>query len=530
MANHTNATPTLLHRHKHTQSDDSKVTDIPPEPISDKQEPTTPESEPTQIPFTPPHPVHRRTWVSTYRTCLLITDLIFMTAVILVSIACRGLAQASISLPGTPLPYAALAPLLILGWLAVFGLAHAYDKKVIGIGLQEYRYVVLATFGFFGAIAIFSYLLKASLSRSFFLIGLPLGLVLLVVSRWICRQILTRMRHKKRWVTPTLIVGHADSVRSVLKRLTTTSWEGYKPTAVLLMGPTNESILASIRETWPDLVFIDREHLDTLLGQGRLGAVIVAGGVPAAQIRALSWRLEDYDIDFLVSPSVVDVAGPRMSVRAADGLSFVHVDLPEFSGWKLVLKRVFDIVFSATFMIVFSWLYLIIALAVKLDDGGPVFFKQTRIGKGQKQFTIHKFRTMQVNAESMIGDLMASQGSQAFFKPKNDPRITKVGSVLRKWSLDELPQFWDVFAGSMSIVGPRPQIDREIAEYAHHHYRRLLVKPGITGPWQISGRNDLSVEDSFRLDLAYVDNWSAITDVLIVLKTLRIVANHQGAS
>lgn len=332
------------------------------------------------------------------------------------------------------------------------------------------------------------------------------------------------------WITPTLVVGHEDSLRPVLKRMESVSWAGYKPIAVSVMGYASGSTLDDLKQDYPNLFVVPFDDIETALAHTDISAVIVASGVPSRQVRALSWRLDKFDIDFLVSPAVVDVAGPRMAVRTADGLAFVHVDLPVFQGWKLVVKRAFDILFSSLFLIAFSWLYLIVAIAVKMDDGGPVIFKQTRIGKDQKEFTIHKFRTMQVNAEQMIGDLMDSQGSQAFFKPKNDSRITKVGRILRKWSLDELPQFWDVLVGSMSIVGPRPQIDKEIAEYTDHHYRRLLVKPGITGPWQVSGRNDLPVDESFRLDFSYVDNWSLTTDVVCILKTLRVVINHQGVS
>ena len=473
-------------------------------------------------------PIRRHTWVTSYRVLLVAMDLVFATMTIVISIFLRGISQAPLPYLGQ-LPYASLTFILVPCWIFFLFLAHGYDKKIIGIGLQEYRRVVIATFCFFGAIAMVSYLLKAALSRSLFIIGLPLGIVLLVLSRWICRQVVDYMR-PKGWITPTLVVGHEDTIRPVLKRLTSVSWTGYRPVAISVIGYISTLDLQDLREDYPDLSVVPSDDIEMALENTDISAIIVAGGSPPSQVRELSWRLDKYDIDFLVSPVVMDVAGPRMAVRAADGLTFVHVDLPEFRGWKLVVKRAFDIVFSAMFLILFSWLYLIVAIAVKMDDGGPVIFTQKRIGKDQQEFTIHKFRTMQVNAEQMIGDLMDSQGSQAFFKPKNDTRVTNVGRILRKWSLDELPQFWDVLIGSMSIVGPRPQIDKEVAEYADHHYRRLLVKPGITGPWQISGRNDLSVEDSFRLDLSYVDNWSPITDALIILKTLRSVISHQGAS
>lgn len=454
-------------------------------------------------------------------------DLIFAAITLTVSILCRGIFQAPMPL-FEQLPYAALVLIFTPLWIVVLYLSHSYDKKMIGIGLQEYRRVIIGTFCFFGAIAIVSYLLKASLSRSIFIIGLPLGIVLLVISRWICRQILNRMR-PKGWSTPTLIIGHVDSVRSVLRRITGTSWVGYEPVAVSLTD-VNRSALDALIEARPDLYFVDPEDIETPIANGNIGAIIVAGGMPPGQIRALSWRLEDYDIDFLISPVIADVAGPRMAVRAADGLSFVHVDLPQFKGTKLILKRVFDIVFSACVLIIGSPIYAAVAIAVKLGDGGPIIFRQKRVGLNGTLFTMHKFRTMCVDAEAKLAALDAARGeTKELFKMENDPRVTKVGKFLRKYSLDELPQFWDVLRGPMSVVGPRPALPREVLKYSDHQRRRFLVKPGITGPWQVSGRSSLTVDQYFRLDLDYVENWSMILDILMVIKTLRILVNHQGA-
>jgi exopolysaccharide biosynthesis polyprenyl glycosylphosphotransferase len=208
----------------------------------------------------------------------------------------------------------------------------------------------------------------------------------------------------------------------------------------------------------------------------------------------------------------------------------MYVDLPRFTGAKLVLKRTFDIVVSAIALLLLAPVFLVIAALIKLDDGGPMLFRQQRIGRYGQPFTIHKFRTMCVDAEAKIDALIAAGGGMALlFKLEDDPRITRIGKVLRKYSLDELPQFWTALRGGMSVVGPRPQVSREVAEYSDIHHRRLLIKPGITGLWQVNGRSELSMDESIRLDLRYVENWSLIGDITIILKTIGVVLRPRGA-
>jgi len=314
-----------------------------------------------------------------------------------------------------------------------------------------------------------------------------------------------------------------------MRRISDTSWAGYEPTAVSLTDVT-PSALDKFKEDWPDLYIVSPDDIETPIGHGDIGAVVVAGGMSPGQVRRLSWRLEDYDIDFLISPVVADIAGPRMAVRVADGVSFVHMDLPEFKGPKLVAKRIFDIVFSALVLVIGSPIYTAVAIAVKLGDGGPVIFRQQRVGLNGTIFTMHKFRTMCVDAEAKLAALEAARGeTKELFKMEDDPRVTRAGKFLRKYSLDELPQFWDVLRGPMSVVGPRPALPREVKKYEDHQRRRFLVKPGITGPWQVSGRSSLTIDQYFRMDLDYVENWSLILDILIVMKTLRVTLKHDGA-
>jgi len=219
-------------------------------------------------------------------------------------------------------------------------------------------------------------------------------------------------------------------------------------------------------------------------------------------------------------------------MRPVAGLPLIHVEKPQYHGAKRFQKRAFDIAFSALALLVGLPLLLLIALAVKLTSRGPVFYRQERIGLDGEPFEMIKFRTMVVGADTMAEDLAGlnlAASPRDPFKFINDPRVTKVGGFLRKYSLDELPQFINVFTGQMSVVGPRPQVQSEVDSYDDHTMRRLLVKPGITGLWQVSGRSDLSWEDSVRLDMFYVENWSLMADLVIALKTARVVVTHAGS-
>jgi exopolysaccharide biosynthesis polyprenyl glycosylphosphotransferase len=249
-------------------------------------------------------------------------------------------------------------------------------------------------------------------------------------------------------------------------------------------------------------------------------------------LRKLSWELEKLDVDLLVAPGVVDVAGPRLHMRPVAGLPLIHVEKPQYHGAKRFQKRLFDISFAGLVLVLGSPLFLAIALAIKLTSKGPVFYRQERIGMDGEPFRVIKFRTMVDGADALAHELMKLDlvaSPRDPLKFVDDPRVTSVGRFLRKYSLDELPQFINVLTRDMSVVGPRPQVASEVENYDDHARRRLLVRPGITGLWQISGRSDLSWDDSIRLDLYYVENWSMTADLLIAAKTAKVVFSHTGA-
>lgn len=248
-------------------------------------------------------------------------------------------------------------------------------------------------------------------------------------------------------------------------------------------------------------------------------------------IRDLSWELEKIDVDLLVAPGVVDVAGPRLQMRPVAGLPLIHLEKPQYHGAKRFQKRLFDLVFSGAAVVCLLPLMAVIAVAIRATGKGPTLYRQQRIGLNGKPFQMVKFRTMVDGADAMIEELVDQNESEGgvLFKIKDDPRVTPVGRFLRKFSLDELPQFFNVLNRDMSVVGPRPPLPTEVSSYDDYAKRRLLVRPGITGLWQVSGRSDLSWEDSVRLDLFYVENWSMITDFLIALKTAKVVFTRTGA-
>lgn len=257
---------------------------------------------------------------------------------------------------------------------------------------------------------------------------------------------------------------------------------------------------------------------------------VLSGGIDAQKLRWISWQLEGTDTDLVVSPGLTEVGGRRLHIQRVAGLPLLHIDEPEFSGFRRMVKGAFDRVMAGLALIVLSPVLIGIALAVRLAGPGPVLFTQTRIGRNGRTFRMIKFRSMCLDAESRRAALIEhNESAGPLFKIRTDPRVTAVGRVLRRFSLDELPQLFNVITGSMSLVGPRPPLAEEVAQYRDDARRRLLVKPGLTGLWQISGRSDLSWDESVRLDLRYVENWSLALDMVVLWKTARAVVGAHGA-
>ncbi|MGH1554685.1 sugar transferase [Streptomyces sp. L7] len=247
------------------------------------------------------------------------------------------------------------------------------------------------------------------------------------------------------------------------------------------------------------------------------------------RLQRLAWNLEGSDAEMIVAPVLMEVAGPRLHVDAVLGIPLLRVSMPTFTGGRRAIKGVVDRLGAAILLIVFAPLMILVAMFVLMDSRGGVFYRQRRVGKDGHEFTMLKFRSMVADAHRARAELAdRNEGAGLLFKLRRDPRVTRVGTVLRRYSIDELPQLFNVLTGSMSLVGPRPPLPEESAAYDPDIRRRLLVKPGLTGLWQISGRSDLPWEEAVRLDLRYVEDWSLALDTVILWKTLRAVIHGQG--
>jgi exopolysaccharide biosynthesis polyprenyl glycosylphosphotransferase len=416
---------------------------------------------------------------------------------------------------------------LALAWLAVIALRGGYDRGVFGAGADEYKTVAGSSLLAAAILGIGCYLTQFELSRGFFVLTFLIGPALLVAGRYSLRRSLHRARRRGAFAQRTVIVGssdHVDAVASVFER---EAWLGYD-----VLGAITPATDAAVATDGGVRVLGEVHEATELIRAYDADIVLVAGGGfdnPQA-MRSLVWDLEADDIQVIMAPGVTDVSSERIRVRPVGGLPLLHVDRPRHQEALRWAKRTFDIVGSATILALAAPLMIWTAWQIKRFDGGPVLFRQTRVGRDGSYFTCLKFRSMVVDAERILANLHDEVGyTEGLFKMREDPRITKPGQWIRRFSLDELPQLINVLRGDMSLVGPRPPLPLEVDRYTLTQSRRLRVRPGLTGLWQVSGRSDLSWDESIRLDLYYVDNWSMIQDLLILGRTAGAVLSSRGA-
>jgi exopolysaccharide biosynthesis polyprenyl glycosylphosphotransferase len=414
-------------------------------------------------------------------------------------------------------------------WLAALRLAGAYDARYIGTGSDEFRKVLNAGVSLTAALAIFSYLINTELSRVYLVVTMPSVTVLGLVLRYARRKRLHRKRAMGECMSTVVAVGYEPAVADLINELRRDSYHGLSVVASCLAGESSDAEKVAGVPVFGGVAVeevadaVRRSGADTV-------AVLSCPEIDGAMLRQLAWELEKTGTDLCVAPALLDVAGPRTTVRPTAGLTLLHVDHPQLSGPRQVLKGMFDRTMAALALFLLSPLMVAVAMAIRLQDRGPALFAQTRVGKDGHTFKIYKFRTMVVDAEARLAELMpANDLDGVLFKLRRDPRITAIGARLRKYSVDELPQLINVVKGEMSLVGPRPPLPAEAARYADHVRRRLVVKPGITGMWQVNGRSDLSWDESVRLDLRYVENWSFALDLQILWKTVSVIFRGSGA-
>lgn len=462
-------------------------------------------------------------WVRRYARRLLYTDVIILVATLVIFglLMLPGL-QASLVWPHGPdnLPY--FVPLTIVGllWMLTLAAFDTRDRHIVGHGVLEYRRVVDSTLFVFAAIVIVAFFLRIEVARTLFLFALPVGLTGLLLGRWWCRQWLRRRQSAGDYVYRAVILGDREKIAHVVKQIRSTHGTGYMIVGAVtphgvsdmigdvpVLGPLHEAKEA-----------IDATGADTLILTG-------ADEINPAAMRRLGWAMAERDVSWVVAPALTDVAGPRIHAKPVAGLPLVHVDFPRLEGYRRFAKRSFDIVGSVLLLILTSPIMLAAAIAVRLEGPGPVLYTQERVGRRGTTFAMFKFRSMVEGADDQLASLLDLQGApeQPFFKVTDDPRITRVGRIMRRHSIDELPQLLNVLAGKMSLVGPRPQRPAEVALYDDVVERRLMVKPGMSGLWQVSGRSQLTPEDSIRLDLYYVENWSFTQDLHILFRTIKAV-------
>lgn len=464
-------------------------------------------------------------WRRRYARNLRVTDLLVLIWVVYgTQIAWLGLDDAQVATSSKSVPdisYWLFSAGLIVVWLWALGLIDSRSDRVIGTGNTEYVRIIRASFNIFGLVAIVAFLLRVEVARGYLLVSLPFGVIMLVLVRWLWRQWLVSKRQRGEYSARVLLVGSQASVAQIARDLARNLGAGYRVVgACLPSGHRGETIDAT---TIPVMGSVD----DIPQAMAATGADTVAitsiGDLPAHRVKQISWGLEAGRQHLVLAPSITDIAGPRIQTRPVSGLPLIHVETPRFTSGERFVKRMMDVTLSVIGVVLVSPLIGFLIILVKATSPGPVFFKQTRVGYHGHEFEMLKFRSMVSNAEDLLTDLKSSQdsGNEVMFKMANDPRVTRVGRVMRRFSLDELPQLFNVIGGSMSLVGPRPPLPAEVEKYADHVHRRFLVKPGITGLWQVSGRSTLSWEDTVRLDLSYVENWTLLADVVIMARTVR---------
>jgi exopolysaccharide biosynthesis polyprenyl glycosylphosphotransferase len=472
-------------------------------------------------------------WAGTYVHRLAVTDAVAIVGSVAVAQLVRfGVDGGTLKAEVSVYSYTLVSVLLVASWFAALLVFRSREPRVVGSGVEEYRRVARASTALFGTVAVVAFLLKLDVARGYLAVALPLGLSSLVISRWLWRHWLVDQRSQGRFTSTVLVVGSHHAAANMAHTFEQSRDSGYRVAGVCVPGwGTGKG----------HSLDVDGHPVPVLGDEASIAAALVTTGADMVAVsnteylgtkgmRSLAWQLEALDVDLVVAPAVVDVAGPRLQIHPVAGLPLLHVDRPKYRGAVKLGKLALDS-FGATLALFFlSPLLILVALLIKLDSRGPVLYRAERIGLNGEPFNMLKFRSMVVDADKRRMALVGrNEAPGPLFKMRQDPRVTRVGRWIRRMSIDELPQLINVIRGEMSIVGPRPPLRSEVVTYTRDVHRRMLVKPGITGLWQVSGRSDLSWEESVRLDLYYVENWSLIQDLIIVWRTIGTVLKGTGA-
>ncbi|BDT93202.1 polyprenyl glycosylphosphotransferase [Nocardia sputorum] len=427
--------------------------------------------------------------------------------------------------------YTVVSGALAMGWFAILGSAGSRAPQLVGSGVEEFRRLMSATMHLFGVLALMSLALEIKFARGYLAIAFPAGVLAVIGGRLWWRHQLARERRRGRHRSAVLVVGTADAAAAMTAAFAADPGAGYDVVGACVPGGQSGDAplafaggtVAVVGDDSAVLRAVLHTHADTV-------AIGPTRHLGPTELRRLAWELDALGVEFMLAPGAIDIAISRLTNRQVAGMPMMHIAEPQYERARSVSKTAFDIGFATVCLLLLLPVLLVIAIAVKTTSRGPVFYLSERIGRYGLPFRMIKFRSMYDDADRYAEALIAQQGGNpVFFKMKVDPRVTPVGRFLRKYSLDELPQFLNVLRGDMSVVGPRPQVRREVDTYDHMMRRRLLVKPGLTGLWQVSGRSDLPLEDAVRLDLSYVENVSMRMDLRLIARTVGVVARGEGA-
>jgi exopolysaccharide biosynthesis polyprenyl glycosylphosphotransferase len=418
---------------------------------------------------------------------------------------------------------------LPLGWIVVLWANGTYDRRYLGLGSEEFKRVVRASVTVVACVSLLAFATVTKLSRGTVALVSLSALLFILICRYFARQILHLARRRTGYGTHRMVlVGTLPETLEVYTAVTRSPAAGLTPVGIHL---TDGYAAARGIET-PVPVYAGRDVL-SLVREIGADTIAVCGSASAepGELRRLAWQLEGTGVDLIVAPQLTDIAGPRVHIRPIEGLPLLHVEEPTLSGPGWLAKNLLDRLAAALGLLVLSPFLLVVAAWIKLSDSGPVFFRQPRVGHEGRTFRVWKFRTMYVDAEerkASLKELELNESDGMLFKMKEDPRVFPFGRRLRASSLDELPQLINVLKGEMSLVGPRP-LPADDGDYLGDVRRRLLVRPGITGLWQVSGRSELDFDELVRLDFLYLERWSVFFDLTILLKTIPAVVKAKGA-
>lgn len=429
-----------------------------------------------------------------------------------------------------PGAYTAMCLALPAVLMAALALSRSYQTRFLTEGPEEYRRVLDAALKVTAGTAVLAFLLSLPYASGFPVPFLLLGTALLLAGRVSARAVLRAGRRGDRWTHRVLVVGSRNQACDLAAQLCRSSRGGYAVVGAVIPGGDESPLHLGDGTSVPVAGKLTRLGTAILATGADTVAVAASRETTGEGLRLLSYELEGTGVALLVAPALTNFSGTRVSIRPVAGLPLLHLDEPELTGARQVVKQGFDLVTTTVLLLLLLPVLALLALLVRATSPGPALFVQDRVGRRGQTFKVFKFRTMTVDAEQRLADLAhLNEHDGVLFKLREDPRITGVGAVLRKYSLDELPQLFNVLRGDMSLVGPRPPLPSEVARYQGHTHRRLLVKPGITGLWQVSGRSELSWNETVRLDLHYVENWSLALDIAILARTVVAVLARRGA-